>query len=71
MAVPMAWILAQATTSGFRPWEKAILFAAFLLPLLSRPLAMRLGAPVAPLVLGALYVVTLRRTPAFAGTRAQ
>lgn len=62
LAVPMAFIAAAAFRGdGFLPWEKAALAAAFLLPLLSRPLAMLAGIPVAPLVSGALFACVIRR----------
>jgi hypothetical protein len=61
LAVPLAWIAAQAGCGGYRPWEKLILAAAFALPLLARPIATTAGVPVAPLVLAALLGVVARR----------
>jgi hypothetical protein len=60
-AFPMAWLLAEGIKDGFRPWEKIALASAYLLPLVCRPAALGLGLPLAPLVLGALFLVVLRR----------
>lgn len=60
-AVPLAWMLAQGQAQGFRAWDKIALLAAYVLPMISRITAMQMGVPVAPLVLGALLAVTLRR----------
>jgi alpha-1,2-mannosyltransferase len=61
LAFPLIWLLRQGVEKGFRPWEKTLLLAAFLLPVLSRSLAMGLRLPVAPLVLGAVLWLVLRR----------
>ena len=61
MAVPLAWMAAEGIRTGFLPWEKIGLFAAFLLPAVSRNIAMTLGLPLAPLVMGGLYALILRR----------
>nr|WP_245214704.1 glycosyltransferase family 87 protein [Pararoseomonas indoligenes] len=62
LAVPLAYVASAALRAGgFLPWEKTILGAAFLLPLVSRSLASAAGIPVAPLVTVALFVVVLRR----------
>ncbi|MDB5448852.1 MAG: hypothetical protein JWQ97_4169 [Phenylobacterium sp.] len=58
---PMAWVLSRALKEGFRPWEKAALLAAYVLPLVCRTLALNLHLPLAPLVLAGLFLVTLRR----------
>lgn len=60
-AVPMAWMLTRARETGFAPYEKLVLFAAFILPLICLALTVRLGVPIAPVVLGALYLSILRR----------
>jgi hypothetical protein len=60
-AIPMAWVLAQALRGRFLPGEKPILLAAYVLPLVSRSLAMEVHIPLAPLVLAALLAVTIRR----------
>ena len=59
-AIPLAWLFGEGLRRGFRPWEKPILAAGYLLPLCARDLAMAAGLPVAPLVLGALTWATAR-----------
>jgi hypothetical protein len=61
LAPVIAWVAAEAQLSGWRPWEKTALLAAYLLPLVARPLALDLGVPVAPLVMIALLAVVARR----------
>lgn len=63
LAVPLAFVAASAQRTGWRPWEKITLLLAYVLPMLSRPLAMS-GAPVGPLVLAALLAVMARRAGA-------
>nr|WP_295371928.1 glycosyltransferase family 87 protein [uncultured Sphingosinicella sp.] len=60
-AFPMVWMFIEARRTGFLPWEKIVLAAAFILPLISRSLAMSAGIPLAPLVLGALFLLVVRR----------
>ena len=70
LAVPLAWVAAEAERDGYLPWEKLILAAAFLLPLVARPIATLTGVPVAPpLLIALLWVVTRRASlvPAFFG----
>ncbi len=57
-AIPLAWLFGEGLRRGFRPWEKLILAAGYLLPLYARDLAMGFGLPVAPLVLAALTWAT-------------
>jgi hypothetical protein len=59
LAVPMAWLLARP--GGFLPWEKIVLAAVFLLPILARPIGTALGLPIAPPLTIALYLLVLRR----------
>jgi alpha-1,2-mannosyltransferase len=61
MALPMAWVFAQAMRTGFLPYEKIVLFAAFILPLVARALAQSAGLPIGPLVITALFAVVARR----------
>jgi alpha-1,2-mannosyltransferase len=61
LALPMAWLMASAQSGGFRPWEKIVLFVAFILPLVARTIGLYAGVPIAPLVLGALLAVISRR----------
>ena len=67
LAVPLALMVRQAQATGFRPWEKSVLLAAFMLPLISPPLAVHLHVPAAPFVLIALYALFLRRALAAEG----
>lgn len=60
LALPVAWIAACGMEKGFRPWEKTLLMAVFLLPLLSRSLGM-LYLPPGPFVMMLLLVMSLRR----------
>ena len=61
LAVPLAWLFREATLGGWRDWEKAALLAGFALPLVSRPLALAVGLPLAPLVVLALLACVARR----------
>lgn len=64
LAVPLAWLFTQGERTGFADFEKLGLLSAFALPLLSRPLALGLGLPMAPLVLVGLMFLMLRRAKA-------
>lgn len=61
LAVPLAWAFAQAQRTGFLPWEKVVLGAAFLLPILARGVATLLWVPIGPIVCAALFAMALRR----------
>jgi hypothetical protein len=63
LGLPLAWLLAQALRTGFRPWEKMLLLAGYMLPVVSHGLADSLRLPVAPLVLCAMLVLVVRRIP--------
>jgi len=63
LGLPLAWLLAQALRTGFRPWEKMLLLAGYMLPVVSHGLADSLRLPVAPLVLCAMLVLVVRRVP--------
>lgn len=60
-AVPMAWLLSQGLRTGFRPWEKSGLAAAFILPLIVRMTATYLLIPLGPIVMSGLFLLVLRR----------
>jgi hypothetical protein len=62
--VPLAWIAAQADRDGYMPWEKIVLGASFVLPLMVRAVAIRANVPIAPFVVAALLAVVLRRARA-------
>jgi hypothetical protein len=61
MAIPLAWLFSAGLRDGFLPWEKTLLLAAFVLPLVSRLVADLLGIPLAPVLLGAVFCLVLRR----------
>lgn len=60
-APPLAWLFARGRDHGFLPWEKAVLLAAFVLPLVARLVAMNTHVALSPLVLAALLAVVFRR----------
>ncbi len=61
LAPPMAWVAAVACRSGWRPGEKLVLLTCYLLPLAARGVALQTHLVLAPLVIGALFVVLVRR----------
>jgi alpha-1,2-mannosyltransferase len=61
LAIPLAWAFAQGRRDGFLAWEKTILAAAFLLPMVSRLIAQHLHLPLGPPVVLALLLVVARR----------
>jgi hypothetical protein len=62
----MAWVAAEATRGVWRPAEKPVLLAAYLLPLFARGVALRTGLVLTPLVVAAMFAIIVRRglTPA-------
>jgi hypothetical protein len=61
MAIPLAWLFSAGLRDGFLPWEKTLLLAAFVLPLVSRLVADLVVYPLAPVILGAVFCLVLRR----------
>jgi hypothetical protein len=61
LAFPLAWLAGEGMRTGFRPWEKLVLLAGFVLPLIARTLALAAHLPIAPLVLLALFQLLLAR----------
>lgn len=59
-AIPLAWLFSEGLRRGFAPWEKIVLGAGYVLPLLSRTIAFSTGLPVAPLILSALMLAVAR-----------
>jgi hypothetical protein len=57
----LAFPIAYLAGTGLRPWEKFTAALAFAVPAFARPLAVSLGISVMPLVMIALFVLTLRR----------
>jgi hypothetical protein len=64
LAIPLAWIVAQVPRTGWFGWEKIVLLAAYLLPLVARPLGSVSGVGVAPVIVGSLLWICLRRVAA-------
>ena len=60
LALPIAWVADEAQRTRWLPWEKSVLLAAYVLPLVSRLVA-TLGLPLAPAVLLSLLLVVARR----------
>lgn len=60
MAIPLAWLLVEELRRGFLPWEKAVLVAGFVLPLVARDLALFAGVPLGPVVMIALLFACAR-----------
>jgi succinate dehydrogenase hydrophobic anchor subunit len=63
LAVPLVFIIKASHKTGFLPWEKSALMAAFVLPLFSTTVASYLRIPISPLIIAGLYVVLIRRIP--------
>jgi hypothetical protein len=59
--IPLGWLIMSGLKDGFRPWEKIVALAMFILPLFTRSLALNLHLPLAPLVLLAFYGIVARR----------
>jgi hypothetical protein len=62
LAVPMAWLAGRALDTGWRPWEKTVLLAAYLLPLVVRWLGVHAHLSLAPFVLAALFALVVARS---------
>ncbi len=60
LAVPLACLANLAAQTGWRPWEKLVASAAYLLPLAARTLSMH-SLPLTPLLLWCLLILTTRR----------
>ncbi len=67
LAIPLAHVFARGRQAGFLPYEKSVLFAAYVLPLLCRTMAGAALVPLAPPVVLALFLVVVRRGYAEAG----
>jgi hypothetical protein len=63
--VPLAWIASQALRQGWLPWEKVVAGLAFVWPLVARLATQSGTAPVGPLILLGLFVLTCRRALPF------
>jgi hypothetical protein len=60
--VALTWLAREGRSRGFLPWEKATLAAAYLLAIVSFPLAMIFGLPLAPLPAALLLALCVVRT---------
>jgi hypothetical protein len=61
LIIPIAVVFGESIESGFAPYEKTTLFAAYLLAGFARPLAEYAHLPLTPLVVSALMFVVARR----------
>ncbi|MDJ0943832.1 MAG: glycosyltransferase family 87 protein [Kiloniellales bacterium] len=64
LALPIAWLAAEALRTGFLPWERLLLAAAWLLPLVARQISELVLLPLGPVVMAALFWLVLRRAEA-------
>lgn len=64
LALPLTWLASAGMRSGWLRWEREILTAAWLLPLITVPMAELLRQQLAPFVLLALFLAILRRVNA-------
>lgn len=62
LAFPIAWLALAGLESGWRPGEREVLLAAWVLPMFMAPVALLLSFQIAPLVLLALLWMVLGRT---------
>ncbi len=61
LALPLALLLSRALATGFLPYEKIILLAAYALPAFARPLGQMAGTPLAPVIVALLFAALARR----------
>ena len=61
LALPLAWVAADAQRTGWFAWEKITLLMAYILPIVARPLATASGITVAPIVIATLLLVVVNR----------
>ena len=61
LASPLIWLFAQARRTAFLPWEKTILLAGFVLPMVARLVGTATHVALAPWVIAALMWCVLRR----------
>jgi hypothetical protein len=64
IAFPLAYLLASASQDGFRDWERSAMAAVFAVALFARPVALGVGVPLVPWVLGGLFWLIWRRVRA-------
>jgi alpha-1,2-mannosyltransferase len=61
LAAPIAWLTCEGLRNGFLPYEKSILFLAWIFPLFARWLSLFGGLPLTPIVLTIVMLAILRR----------
>lgn len=61
LAVPLAWVLAEARRTGFLPWERAAFGALLVSPALAYAAVLAWQTPLAPLVSVGVFAAVLRR----------
>lgn len=61
LAVPLAWMLAEARRTGFLPWERATWLALVLSPALAHAASLAWNVPVASFVSVGVFAALLRR----------
>lgn len=61
LALPIAWLALDGRAHGFLPWEKTVLFALWLLPLVSRVVGSAIYVPLGAAVLMLGFAIALRR----------
>lgn len=71
IGVGLAFWATTIAVDGWRPWEKTAVFATWLVPLLTRPVAMAARLGLLPLVLVLALTVVSRRAPEAALARAR
>ena len=70
LAVPLAWLLAEARRTGFLPWERAVFGALLVSPALAYLVALVWEAPLAPIVSAGVFAAVLRRVHGLAAVAA-
>jgi hypothetical protein len=61
LALPLAWLAAEAGSRAWRPGEKYAAMAVYIFPLLTRGIATSFGVPLGPVVLAAFATVIVGR----------
>jgi hypothetical protein len=61
LSVPIVWLIARASDTGWRPWEKTVVLAAYLLPLFVRWLGVHVHLPLGPFVLVPFFSLVAKR----------
>jgi hypothetical protein len=64
LALPLAFLYREGRATGFRPWEKTAMLAAFIAPEVVRSLAREAHLPLTPLIVAALLALIARRIKA-------